>query len=45
MECKECPYYWKEGGDDYPTCQFNSNDPWGVPPCEEEEDCSEYEPW
>jgi len=45
IACKDCPYCWKDEDDRYPTCHFFCNDPWGVAPCEEEPDVSEYEPW
>ncbi len=37
MKCKECPYYWADEGEKYPTCKYGYGDNYA--PCE----VSDYE--
>lgn len=36
MCCKDCPYYWQEKDEKYPSCKYAYND--GYAPCEIEEE-------
>lgn len=42
MDCKECCYFWKNEGEVYPSCKFETRCPGDLPPCEYDE--SDYEP-
>lgn len=35
MKCTDCPYYWEEPGDAYPSCKWDQPG-WWPAPCEEE---------
>ena len=37
MKCKDCPYYWADEGERYPTCKYGYGDNYA--PCE----VSDYE--
>lgn len=37
LQCKDCPYYWKEDGEKYAHCQFGEPSWLDVPPCEQED--------
>ena len=51
MKCTECEFCWKDDGDSYPVCHFESRTVWDIPPCEledipeefDESDYSDYE--
>lgn len=34
FSCKECEFHWKDDGEEYPRCHFESRTPWDIPPCE-----------
>lgn len=36
MQCKDCAYQWREAGDPYPVCHWESRCPGDVPPCEDD---------
>ena len=42
MKCKECPYHWKDEGERFASCHYNSLGVWDQAPCEIEEPI--YEP-
>ena len=35
LTCRECPYFWTEDDDEYPSCHFNSLGAWDPAPCEQ----------
>jgi len=35
MKCKDCGYFWKDEGEDIPSCHYRWND--GYAPCEVDE--------
>ena len=41
MKCAECPYYWAEENEKYPSCKYPYND--GYAPCEIEDQEKESE--
>ena len=36
MTCKDCPYFWKEEDESYPSCKWTIRCPGDIPPCEED---------
>lgn len=38
MTCKDCPYFWKEEDESYPSCKWTIRCPDDIPPCEEDEE-------
>lgn len=40
MNCRDCAYLWKDDGEKYPRCHWESRAPGDVPPCEQD-----GEPW
>jgi hypothetical protein len=41
MKCENCAYYYREAGEDFPSCHFAG---WGLAPCEEDDfDCESDE--
>ena len=36
MTCKDCPYFWKEEYESYPSCKWAIRCPGEGPPCEED---------
>ena len=37
MTCKECPYFWKDEDERYPSCHYRSLGAFDPAPCEIEE--------
>lgn len=35
MKCTECPWYWQDEGEEYPSCKYYYDD--GYAPCEIED--------
>lgn len=38
MTCKDCPYFWKEEDESYPSCKWTIRCHGDIPPCEEDEE-------
>lgn len=37
LQCKDCPYLWKDEDDRYPCCHYYSLGVWDPAPCEQED--------
>ena len=37
MRCASCYYCWKEDGEQYPSCKWESRGPGDCPPCEDDD--------
>lgn len=42
MKCSDCVYYWREDGDDYPSCKWEPKEPGDMAPCEYDESEEDY---
>ena len=36
MRCEHCGYWWRERGEEHPSCHYEGPDQWA--PCEDEDD-------
>lgn len=37
MTCKNCPYYWQDESESFPSCKFESAGSWDPAPCENDD--------
>lgn len=37
LTCRECPYFWTEDDDEYPSCHYESLGSWDPAPCDQPE--------
>ena len=36
LTCRECPYFWTEDDEEYPSCHYESLGSWDPAPCEQD---------
>lgn len=41
VKCVDCPYHWREEGEEYPVCHYGWND--GYAPCEVDDNYDDEE--